>query len=484
MGTRGVATGLLALAAAAGAACSDRAQSVATIPGEPLAGHLASGLLAAPALPQPAPGSGLSVGPANPELVHAVAIRVRPWTTCTISPEGASGDQTRTATVSADADGELRFFRPSDEWGTRLALQCSADGASQAPIQVDLNDASTFTPKSFSDLQPRFVRTRPALTGDLTSMSAADLLQQGYPPRPDAVKSPQRYAIWAQHVASPMRIYKSVPTTYLGASFGVGLKAGDQPGPWTGFVQDASGFTGGVAKLGTLYDMYFAETLLPAFLGCPSGDGCITGIWAGIGGYPSQGVLGGTLTGNLIQNGVAIMAGNVPSPGPGIFLFTEFAAGNGTGGFELAFPPPNDPAGTFDTLGLWGWSSNSSGCALLNNGAFGCFSFDDYTQGWGFGANPVPAPQGVWWPTTVDYAIENPFNTATNARANNADYGEELMEGDGWDNTGAIHEDPGNSAGTGDPYEHVFSGSTTAAVWANDLPTPAVDPITFFWQGF
>ena len=127
----------------------------------------------------------------------ALSVRTQPWAVCAISANNASTDPVHTATAVADGDGELRFFAPPSDWGTRLTLQCSLGGTSQPTVLVDTSDSSTFTPKLQSDLEPELLGIRPALTGDLSSVSNDNLLRGGYPPRPDPVTAPQQYAKWA-----------------------------------------------------------------------------------------------------------------------------------------------------------------------------------------------------------------------------------------------------------------------------------------------
>jgi len=438
-----------------------------------------------PSLPTPDAGTTVVAAPTGSTASpFAVALEMQPSTRCSIFPEGSANDPAHNATVFADGNGELRFFTPPSDWGTRITLQCDLTGTSQQAILVDLNDNSTFVAKSRADLEPQFIGTRPALTGDLSSIPLPDLIQQGYPPRPDPANSPDRYAIWAERVATPMRIFEPVPIALLSTSFG-GAYDGTYSGNWAGIVQSSSGFNTSVdpanAVFGTFYDMYFADTLLPANAGCASGDSCVTAIWAGIGGYNTNGIFGGTFHPDLIQSGFALQSGiNLPSPGAGTFLFTEFAPGTGAGTPSLFLPPSGDTTATFDEFGLWGWTASSaSGCALSTTATVACFSFDDYTQSWGFGANAQNPPgDNAWVPSTVDYVAETP------RPFNNTYYWVDIMEGEGWDFSGADHPDPGSGS---DAYVDVTATGSSVAAWYNGTTfqfNPPVDPIYFVWQTF
>lgn len=102
----------LSLVSIAGAACSGGANPVDTQSGSALsAGSLP---VAAGAHAAASAASALYAAAARPsgEALGAVAVRVPPSSQCAIYPEGASNDPTRRANLSAEADGEVRFFLP------------------------------------------------------------------------------------------------------------------------------------------------------------------------------------------------------------------------------------------------------------------------------------------------------------------------------------------------------------------------------------
>ena len=162
-----------------------------------------------------------------------------------------------------------------------------------------------------------------------------------------------------------MHRFKPVSVALPGVSFGTGSNEGTviapSPGGWTGFIQTASGFSNGIANYGTLYDMYYADTLYPGNFGCQSGVLCMTGIWAGIGGYDTTSFIG-TVEGDLFQSGFAILGnGNgfsfeAPFSGPGTYLFFEFTPPGQTKFTPQIVTdfPPNDSPAPGDEMGLWG----------------------------------------------------------------------------------------------------------------------------------
>ena len=299
----------LGLASLVAEACSDGPKNVSrTADGLAPLDRVTAGQVTLSATPDgAAPDAG------SPDRSYAVAIPMQPWTQCTIYPEGDSGDVAHTNTLSAGASGEVRFYPPTQDWGTRLSLDCTLNGSSQGSYLVDLSEASTFKRESQSDPAPHVMGTRPALTGDLSVLSLNSLLQQGYPPRPDSSKDPKGYTNWVQAVTKPVDVFSVAQVTVLGLGFNT--YTGTVDCNWTGFVQSANGFDKSFCGIetdysGTLYWLYEMNTVAPTNGGCASSTGtCKTGIWAGVGGANvnltsyGYGVVGPTA---LIQNGFSL----------------------------------------------------------------------------------------------------------------------------------------------------------------------------------
>jgi hypothetical protein len=176
---------------------------------------------------------------------YAMAIPVPEGTICTVTPEGVTGDPPHSDTIFAGHRGEARFYPPASDWGTRLAVTCKNNGSPSQQLVVDINDASTFKLETQAEHAPRKIRVRPALTGDLSTLSTNDLLRQGYPPRPDSTANPDMYRQWVPDVSHPMDVYEAVLTSRLGVR-GTGIYEGNfntfQPAPWSAFVQSPAGF--------------------------------------------------------------------------------------------------------------------------------------------------------------------------------------------------------------------------------------------------
>ncbi|MGO9838272.1 MAG: hypothetical protein ACLP1X_29170, partial [Polyangiaceae bacterium] len=262
-------------------ACSDEPKTGAPLQvGQSAVSHIQSALVSAGA-----------TAPLAPVAPYAVAISVQPWTYCNVYPEGISNDPTRNANVTADADGNIRFYPPPASWGTNLTLACTLNGSSQGTVTINLSDPTTFTQEPLASLAPTVATVVPALTGDLTTISQAELLQGGYPPRPDPAQT-QQYAVWEKMVTQPFDAYPGVGVfdlalqgsgTYDGYTISRGT-LGDSA-IWAGFVQSANGFTSGVANAGITYDQYNSLIYAPPDNSCSSPP-CLTLLWTGIGGFP------------------------------------------------------------------------------------------------------------------------------------------------------------------------------------------------------
>ena len=485
----------LALTAAVGGGCSNGSPAGAPTQGGPLA---TNGIEVAPVAVSATSASPADAGTPSPSELgptwarasYAVAISVPPWTHCNVHPAGISNDPTRNADVQASADGTIRFYPPPKTWGTQLALDCTLNGSSQGVLSVDLSDPSTFTQVPLASLAPTGATVVPAMTGDLKTISQADLLRSGYPTRPDPVAAPRLYAQWEQAVTKPFKRYSGIGVFDLTLQASGYVNYQFFQGPlgfsslWAGFIQDANGFASTQssdgfyhANNGTQYAYYESLMSVPG-VSCPSPP-CSTLLWAGLGGYPTNGV---PLRNVILQNGIAF-GGNTNG-------------GVSTAVFQQLWPITSGqvylPPGTLaanDLLFVEGWTSASSNCSLsLTSHAYACFWFWDYTQGWSFNGYTYKWTNGNWsWaPTTAEYIVEDP---TLNYYVANTSYGSADIEGDAWDTTGAEHADPGSGS---DPNLAAFPVDTSPATydilsypeWPNgayNISNPQ-DPIILVWN--
>jgi len=311
-----------------------------------------------------------TTGAASPAPSIVGSIALPPWTECAVQPASGSVDPSHSGVVFAGSDGKVHFTPPPPDWGTKLTFNCSLSGSPQGTHLVDFNDTSTFTEESQAALDAQPISTRPGLTGDPTALSNSQLLEQGYPPRPDPQADPSQYSRWLDAISRPVTVFQPVPITHIGLH-AYGQYIGSGTCNWTGFVQSADSFPNENCGLttnwtGTTYSIYHFYSSVPWIT---SAGG--TALWAGIGGL-NVSTFG---VSNLIQSGFWMTNTGVSH------LFVEF-----TPGFIVS-PLPGLPSGDQiargDQFYMWGWSASTSACAYTgsyNNTNYGCFGFQNITK--------------------------------------------------------------------------------------------------------
>jgi hypothetical protein len=404
---------------------------------------------------------------------YAMAITVPSLASCTVHPVGITTDPSRTSWVSAADDGKVRFYAPPPTWGANLQFDCTLGSNAPDAYRVDLNDGSTFKIEQDADLEPELISVRPALTGDLTTISLETLAQGNYPPRPDAVQNSERYAKWVKSVTAAVNVLRPFPVARLGVAGGAYI--GSEPtSNWAGMVQSASGFHSGaplgwIANAGTTrYTEYMEQLNVPSVISCPTGQCGETLIWAGIGGYPTTWF--GTQVGTpIIQSGFDLLGVNDVKP------FFEFAPSQ-----VMDLPPPTKfKYASNDLFTIWGKAAGSSNCETNNSAPWACFWFEDDTNSWMISAS-TPTPGGTWLPSTAEYVAEYI------PPGRNPDYFGDSAIGTAWDSQGNQHQDPGGPYDNGDAY--IVTTDIPAAdpvqyfEWNNGTTTSPQDPMFFIWE--
>lgn len=448
--------------------------------------------------------SAASPGRSQPKTDgDAIVFSAPAGTVCIIHPQGRTGNSTQQTVLQADGDDEICFYPPPDDWGTELTLDCIQPGTIKNTSVLDLNVPSTHKRKSQSELALRQVGVRAALVGDLSSIPISELLSKGYPPRPDPIHNPERFAEWKQAVSTPVVLFDAKPVAIL-RSTANGYVDHQTSGNWTGYLQDSQGFTQPNpptiydANYGANYTLYQALIQTPFYTSCPPGN-CNTALWAGIGGYPTLGYG----QPDLIQSGFQ-MNGSQPFP---FFEYTPAA--------EYKVSPPSGQHYNYgDSWYFWGYSSYYAGNpANLNNnwdvtgqhgGAYACFGFQDNTQGfaivptsnwWGY-YNLCPfITGGFFYGSTAEYIVENEYDQ-NNLPYNNTPYFSKgplglpfpvTMTGFAIDGNLAPHYDPSSGA---DPYLALWQtkGAGTAVSLIGGLNgstyTAPQSALTFTWNTY
>jgi Peptidase A4 family len=246
-------------------------------------------IAAAPALAEtfsaqePASEKGYTIPPG---VTTGIVMRALPGAACDLHTVGLS-DTAHSLRFLANADGYFKIHvtpRQQTPEGEHMQIDCASAGqvttyflhvrASEAPT-ADMPAPETSMPL------PSGSKVLPALTdSEAQSVSREELLARGYPPRPDAVASPD-YKNWLDVVSRPLTLLPSP-----GAATEVSHhQTGVQEGPtnatnthWSGFVAN---------QYGAIYYGVRASWNVPKVVG---GAGANTttnsGFWVGLDGYP------------------------------------------------------------------------------------------------------------------------------------------------------------------------------------------------------
>jgi len=312
--------------------------------------------------------------------------------------------------VKADADGRVRFFAPPKAWGSLLDVDCS--GATEQHSTLDLADTASYRVEAAAAPGTAATSVRPALTGALESIPLPEILKQGYPPRPDPVRTPERYRRWTELVSAPraardVKLVKALgqrAATYSGTYD----DTEDLSQPWSGRAFDAAGWTPinnpdfpiSPNANSTFYLEY--DTIISVPSTACSTSNCAAGEWAGMGGMEALDFITDS---NLIQSGIWLRNGSAPT------LFIEYAPDAALlsipGAFSLT-------AG--DVLEIWGCVSSSTSCNdfdTCRTGMVACFGFYNWSSSeFASGGNyPLNPPSGTfYYGYTFESVIEKLLN--------------------------------------------------------------------------
>jgi hypothetical protein len=140
-----------------------------------------------------------------PERATLVTVPVKPRSVCYLyHPEAPE----RRIQIDADNRGIVRFHAKAMKGAepTAFYLECHHAGHAELHAISLAADIRHMPSMSAPELQSAPVvsgEVRPALAGDPTVLSNAELVARGYPPRPNPERSPARYARWLKNVSRP-----------------------------------------------------------------------------------------------------------------------------------------------------------------------------------------------------------------------------------------------------------------------------------------
>jgi hypothetical protein len=151
--------------------------------------------------------TGVTALSARTGTLSAIRFQTVPNAECTVTPENAT--PSRTFTVYADDAGTVQFHARPSRTATaaiRLDVSCSGETGSTTHVlevtpSTDVSAGKLFL-RTPGQVQPKVV-TRVALGTEATQLSQEELLQRGYPLRPDSQTAPAAFSAWMKAVSQP-----------------------------------------------------------------------------------------------------------------------------------------------------------------------------------------------------------------------------------------------------------------------------------------
>jgi hypothetical protein len=229
-----------------------------------------------------------------PGKASALEIRTIADSACTVHPAD-SNDGTQNLKLFADDQGLIRFHVTPASESIHLVAECETD-ANAMTHQIELR-ASFDSDPSFpapvpmeSNLAPKGIH-RPALTGDPMLLSERELLQHGYPPRPDPQKAPEAYQGWLRAVSTPsVRIAPKAirRTDRLRVPAKIEPSSAVANGPATSSSWSAFALNGGASPFNWVMGEWIVPAIDPEPLqGFTFNTQTYSALWIGLDGYGS-----------------------------------------------------------------------------------------------------------------------------------------------------------------------------------------------------
>jgi hypothetical protein len=186
-----------------------------------------------------------------PGLTSLVRIRTLPNAKCTVRPDGNGSHLSLLHYADPEGFLELHVRPPGeDESVGRLIIEADTDGeAAQHVLELRASREPTeqmpFPPAAARWRPPAEAQVRPALSLDeALGLADNELLERGYPPRPDAESAPLAFNTWRRIVSAPgafvePRTVSRRDISHARRSRGPGA---DPSSPiWSGFVLQTTG---------------------------------------------------------------------------------------------------------------------------------------------------------------------------------------------------------------------------------------------------
>ena len=308
-----------------------------------------------------------------PNVQTPIVLKTMPDAECDL--HAADGNESaHTLRLYANGEGYVQVHAKAKqklEDGLDVQLDCRAKGkAVRYPLHLRASSTpSKEMPAPQTEMPtPKGSQVMPALSQDeAEQLSDEELIDHGFPPRPDSSTSPDAYAKWRELVSQPMTM---VPP-HLVSRTDIVRSASRRGQSQQGEVQNSFGTSGnwsGYVDFGSFrgFSAVYGQWTVPSVVGCESNNTTYSSFWVGLDGDGPP---------DLVQDGTEHDCTDVA----GIFNFYSYSAWE-----ELL---PNQPfshnVGLSINPGDSFWAMAWVGDANHNfnpNGAFAWFNMWDTTR--------------------------------------------------------------------------------------------------------
>jgi hypothetical protein len=282
-----------------------------------------------------------------------VSFEVEPLAACRLRAAGTASTS-KGLSLAADTQGRLRFFVTRDalaQASDHFALDCAVqDRNVTRSLEITSDESTTSPAPSVARAMPPDGKLRPALTGDLQRFTQAELHALRYPPRPDAVKTPEGYQRWLQIVGHDSIVVDAHPVTMIGEQDNA----------------DDNHVTGFMAGANASYTRVLATWTVPEVFN--TGEDAVSSIWVGLYDDATNSLMQNGTRQNVIQNGGSAVAD--------YYAWSEYYTQGDEGEQRLADFPVNPG----DVITCETWTGDSGGYEQAS-GQVAWFYFDNLTAG-------------------------------------------------------------------------------------------------------
>jgi hypothetical protein len=329
-----------------------------------------------------------------------IVLMTSPGAMCDLHAEGEDGPE-KSLTVYANLDGYLKFVAKATQESDdhrQVLLDCSDATGKVTRYPVSVRVASSPTADMPAPLAkaptPQGATIRPALTEEeQQTLSNDELASRGYPERPDALASPDRYAFWRKRVS---RSFTMLPPHHAdsGKSHHV-MQAAADSNVWSGYVSTSSPKS---------YSAVFGTWNVPELVAHYSSSPTYSLFWVGLDGFNLS---------DLVQAGT--QQASIELFGVNYYVYSSWyeILPNEYAQFTELSPNPGDD------MSVEVWICCGPGASPNVNGTEGWFTITDWTQNVE-AINDQSLGGTVYSGSTVEWIMERP--TINNSPTYLADY--------------------------------------------------------------